>query len=92
MAWSEDIKRKVWELATPSKDPKWKKDPCGAWIFWEYFGITSDYGWVIDHIIPISNVGTNKPYILRPVHWENNLSKEDGILVCLVSSGKFLKK
>ena len=86
MTFSEETKKKVWENGTPSSSPLWKQDTCGAWIYWEHYGIQSDYGWVIDYIVPFSKGGSNEPTNLIPLHWENNLSKVDGNVVCLVSS------
>ena len=46
----------------------------------------SQYGWEIDHITPESKGGTNELSNLRPLQWENNLSKLDDNLVCAVTS------
>ena len=39
--WTEEEKRKVWAKGTPCppNDPdEWRKDQCGAWIGWAYYG------------------------------------------------------
>ena len=41
---------------------------CGAWIFRGHYGRKdSEYGWVIDHIKPLSEGGTNDISNLRPM-------------------------
>lgn len=66
---------------------KWRKDVCGAWIGWDYYGNrNSDYGWEIDHITPVARGGEDMIKNLRPLHWKNNASKQDGNLVCIVKA------
>ncbi|MDE2590223.1 MAG: HNH endonuclease, partial [Patescibacteria group bacterium] len=65
----------------------WRKDACGAWIFRSHYKrIDSEYGWVIDHIKPLSEGGTNNISNLRPAHWENTSRKSDGSMECSVTS------
>lgn len=62
-----------------------KKDQCGAWIERKEYGNRySDLGWEVDHIIPESKGGGDELSNLQPLHWENNMSKGDGKLVCVV--------
>jgi len=46
---SEETKLAVWKKAQTvvNNDPAvWRKDQCGAWIGWKYYGDrTSQYGW-----------------------------------------------
>lgn len=53
---SEETKLAVWKKAQIAGDDDpavWRKDQCGAWIGWNYYGDrTSQYGWEIDHITP----------------------------------------
>ena len=80
----------VWKKATvvPNVDStKWRKDQCGAWIGWEYYGDrSSDYGWEIDHITPVSKGGSDILSNVRPLQWENNASRQDDRLCCKITS------
>lgn len=62
----------------------YRKDPCGAWIVWDKYGVQdSIYGWEIDHIYPQSKLqeqGFREELIddirnLRPMQHSNNESK-----------------
>jgi len=64
----------------------YRKDPCGAWIVWDKYGVRdSIYGWEIDHIFPqaiLQERGISAALIddlrnLRPIQHENNASKSD---------------
>lgn len=88
---SSDIIEKVWakgETVDPVNAQKgYRKDACGAWINRGRYGDrVSDYGWEIDHILPVSKGGTDVLSNLRPLHWRNNAAKSDGRLVCAVRS------
>jgi 5-methylcytosine-specific restriction endonuclease McrA len=90
MSWSEDTIQKVWEkgkiVANNDKDV-WRKDECGAWIGRQYYGNrSSTYGWEIDHITSSDHGGSDNLSNLRPLQWENNLSKSSGRLVCAVTA------
>lgn len=90
MAYSEDVIQKVWEkgIVVPNNDSKvWRQDQCKAWIGREHYGNRqSQYGWEIDHIKPESEGGGDELSNLRPLQWENNVSKQAGRLVCVVTS------
>jgi 5-methylcytosine-specific restriction endonuclease McrA len=72
--------QEIWEKgvidANNDKDI-WRKDVCGAWINRDQYGKDGDYAWDIDHIYPESKGGNHDLENLRPMHWENNLSKSD---------------
>lgn len=65
----------------------WRKDVCGAWIYRGHYGRKdSEYGWVIEHIIPLSEGGTDDVSNLTPMHWKNTVRKTDGNFECNVTS------
>lgn len=54
-----------------------RMDACGAPIKrWDY-GQTSEFGWEIDHIKPVSLGGGDEINNLQPLHWQNNRHKAD---------------
>jgi hypothetical protein len=77
---TEEIINYVWEKAekVANNDPNiWRKDFAGAWIRRDQYGKTSNYGWEIDHLRPVSQGGTDAIGNLLPMHWENNRRKAD---------------
>ncbi len=87
MSWTHEQKSAVWSKGrvVAGNDPNvWRKDTCGAWIGWRFYGDRdSRYGWEIDHINPHGGDDLSN---LRPLQWENNVSKSDGRLVCVVTA------
>lgn len=86
---SLEIRRQVWAKArvVPGKDANViRMDACGAWIKWAEYGNTkSQWGWEIDHIIPVSTGGGDQIGNLQPLQWQNNRAKGDSsILACPV--------
>lgn len=71
---------KVWEQAeaVSGYDPNiWRKDFAGAWIRVDCYGKPSEYGWVVDHIQPITKGGNDNLNNLIALHWQNNITKQD---------------
>ena len=70
-AWEKAIKQ-------PNNNPDvFRKDYAGAWIRKSDYGETTDYGWEIDHLIPLAQDGTYSLDNLIPMHWRNNRTKGD---------------
>jgi HNH endonuclease len=54
-----------------------RKDSYGWWIAWIEYGKQSEYGWEIDHIVPLSRGGSDAEINLQALHWKSNRSKSD---------------
>lgn len=78
--WTENIIDAVWKRANVVDgydSDKWRKDYAGAWICRTQYGMTSSYGWEIDHLKPLALSGDDSLVNLYPLHWRNNRSKGD---------------
>lgn len=88
--WDEKTIQIVWEKGkiVPKYDKDlYRKDQCDAWIKRDQYGKrNTSYGWEIDHIKPDSKEGSDTPSNLRPLHWKNNASRQDGRLKTVVTA------
>lgn len=84
------IVRMIWNKAriVPRFNPAlYRQDACGAWITFQCYGDRdSPYGWEIDHIVPVTNGGSDNLSNLQPLHWKNNAAKGDGPLQCALTA------
>ena len=69
----------VWSKARtiPGYSPELRTDACGALIRHSEYGQLGEYGWEIDHILPVSKNGPDDLFNLQPLHWVNNRAKGD---------------
>lgn len=77
------LEQAVWEKASPipGYDPMvLRRDSRGNMIKRNARGKCSEYGWHIDHIVPLSLGGSDTLPNLQPLHWRNNLSKSDNFI------------
>lgn len=77
---SETQIQNVWNKGLSQENynsDKYRKDCCGAWIKRDDYGKNTSFGWTVDHVYPESKGGSNDLLNLRPMQWENNLSKSD---------------
>lgn len=89
--WDIQTIRKVWNKAKfyseAAESRGFRKDQCGAWINFHAYGDRNNpYGWEIDHIIPESKGGSDTLSNLRPLHWGNNASRQEGYLTPYIIS------
>lgn len=74
-------KQLVWakgEVITGYHPDTWRQDICGyAMKYQDHGDRNSEYGWEVDHILPVSKGGTDNLDNLQPLHWENNATKGD---------------
>ncbi|MBC3934315.1 HNH endonuclease signature motif containing protein [Undibacterium rugosum] len=88
MLFDEAMKLHIWNKASTVDHvdaSTWRRDQCGAWIKYTEFGNRfSDYGWEIDYILPLAEGGVHEEKNLRPLQWENQLSKREGRLTCVL--------
>ncbi len=80
MKFTDEIIERIWQKAqiVVGYDPNvWRKDFAGAWIRHDFYGITNEYGWEIDHKKPLANGGTDHIDNLWALHWKNNREKGD---------------
>ena len=77
---SEDKIKQTWEKGVSVEgydNTKFRKDVCGAWMQRDKYETEEIHGWKINHIYPVSKGGTDDIVNLRPMHWENDRSKQD---------------
>lgn len=88
---NENLIEVIWQKAAIVEgydSNKWRQDFAGAWILRNQFGIRSEFGWGIDHLVPRSLGGSDDPSNLIPIHWRNNVSKSNNypVFTSIVSS------
>ena len=90
MSFTDEIILKVWQKAEIDEynvPNDFRKDQCGAWIGRTQYGNhDSAYGWEIEHIKSLSDDTSDDLSNLRPLHWKNNVSKQEGRPACPVTS------
>ena len=70
----------AWNMAQAIPGTPLRKDACGAWIRWEDYGNTcSEFGWEIDHRVPVSVGGPNHQSNLQALQWQNNRAKSNSL-------------
>jgi len=79
-SWDEQTIAAVWRKGRT--DPRYspdvyRLDAYGSWMQRSAYGTTSEYGWEIDHVVPVSKGGADFMFNLQPLNWRNNRTKGD---------------
>ena len=80
MTYSYEDLSQIWAKGIPvaTHDQNYSRmDEAGNWIVWNEYGKRTQFGWEVDHIIPVSRGGTNAFSNLQPLHWRANRAKAD---------------
>lgn len=98
-AYTEEKKLTVWKKGrlidkatflnpkVQSSSDEFRLDESGAIIQFSQFGEQTEYGWTIDHVLPVSKGGTDDIRNLDPSHWKNNQAKGDDFPSYFVAIG-----
>ena len=54
---------------------EWRRDSAGNAIRFHDYGETSDYGWVVDHIVPLARGELDAAFNWQTLYWRENLRK-----------------
>ncbi len=79
---TEQEKLAVWDKGSKinGENPAvWRRDYLRNKIRYASHGTTTDYGWEIDHIIPLSKGGADTLANKQPLQWEANRKKSDNL-------------
>ncbi len=72
-----DVWKKATEVAGVDSNV-FRQDYAGAWIrYADYGNRNSQYGWEIDHLMPLSQGGEEIITNYLPLQWQNNVRKGD---------------
>ncbi len=76
---NEEIRLEVWKKGREidGLDPsEYRKDACGAIMIYSKFGVfNNEFGWGIDYIYPSTLGGDDRMENLRPMQYQNIISK-----------------